>query len=280
MYIVMKLQFKHYLAKTLLKFIFFSSFCFVTHLPAVAGSIGFSISFSDDLILISNTGSDSAYRLSAWTLNSTLKWSQVQFKEGNFSYFPPGKNIKGQRLMPSPGYGLGRVDPLLILFYDQAGSRIAQLAWHQMPRMLQQYLPTRRNGNELHVTKSGESLERIKTTYAVVVPYEGISALAKSLSDTETSPQDPIIHNWTTGNSMMLNTGSGQSGAWLVHEYDSGDLSLQIVRDGVMRGQEQMPEWVVWMRQYLMLVATVLAGLGGLCVLVGFTKYSRRLISR
>ena len=280
MYIVMKLQFKYYLAKTLLKFILFSSFCFVIHLPVSAGSIGFSISFSDNLILISNTGSEAAYRLSVWTLNSAMKWSQVQFKESNFSYFPPGKNIKGQRLTPSPAYGLGRADPLLILFYDQAGSRIAQLAWHQTPRMLQQYLPTRRHGNELHVTKSGESLEKIIATYAVVVPYEGISALAKSLSDTEISPQDPIIHNWTTGNSMMFNTGSGQSGAWLVHEYVSGDLSLQIVRDGVIRGQEQMPEWVIWIRQYLMSVAAVLAGLGGLCVLAGFTKYSRRLVQR
>jgi hypothetical protein len=75
---------------------------------------------------------------------------------------------------------------------------------------------------------------------------------------------------------MWLDTGDGQGGAWLVHESATGDLQVQIIADGKVRGAEQVPGWLRWVRQYLMSVATLLAGLGGLVLVAGFFRSPRR----
>jgi hypothetical protein len=50
----------------------------------------------------------------------------------------------------------------------------------------------------------------------------------------------------------------------LVHEKANSELSLQIVPDGVVRGQEQKPAWLAWVQHNLLQIAAWLAGLGAL----------------
>ncbi|OIQ69412.1 hypothetical protein GALL_489870 [mine drainage metagenome] len=107
-------------------------------------------------------------------------------------------------------------------------------------------------------------------SYAITVPYEGIAALAHPLPATPPPPPNPLRHAWADGPSMTLDTGAAQAGAWLVHESASGDLQVQIVPDGVVRGAEQVPPWLPWVRLHLLTLAQALAAVGALVLVVGF----------
>ncbi|OIN94166.1 MAG: hypothetical protein AUJ20_01590 [Comamonadaceae bacterium CG1_02_60_18] len=232
-------------------------------LPAQAGSIGFSISFSGDDIALTSSGSEPAYQVSAWTLDDALHWQRVPVLSGNAAYLPPGQGIKGRRLGAAAPTGLGRADPLLVLLHDQAGSPIAQLAWRQAPAAHPQPLPSQRSGAQLSVAADAALEQKIMASYAVAVPYEGVQQLAKP-RPANAAPPDPLRHVWAAGAPLLLATGTAQGGTWLVHESAGGALSVQIVPDGVARGQEQVPAWLAWARLHLLRVAAWLAGLGAL----------------
>lgn len=233
-------------------------------LPAHAGSIGFSIGFNGDAIRITNTGSDAAYQLAGWTLDAASQWRQVQVQvqQGNQAYLPSGKSLNGRRQAQAASTGIGRADPLLLVFYDQAGSRLAQLAWRQTPPAMQSPMATTRRGATLVIDPEADNAQKIVVSYGVAVLYEGIQQLSQPLTLTNAPPPSPLRHVWAAGAPMTLNTGQGQGGAWLVHENAVGELSLQIVPDGVSHGQEQVPVWLIWVRRYLMQVASGLAALG------------------
>jgi hypothetical protein len=238
-------------------------------LPADAGSIGFSIGFNEDDIRITNTGSDAAYQVSGWTLDAASQWRQVQVQQGNLAYLPPGKSLKSRRVARAASSGMGRADPLLLVFYDQAGSRLAQLAWRQTPAAQPSLMSATRHDEQLVIDPGADNLQKIVVSYGVALPYEGIQQLARPLTLTGAPPPNPLRHVWSAATPMTMNTGAGQGGAWLVHENALGALSLQVIPDGVPRGQEQVPIWLTWVRRYLMQTAGVLAGLGLVLIVVG-----------
>jgi hypothetical protein len=247
----------------------------VLALPVQAGSIGFSISFTGDDITITNTGSEPAYQVSQWTLDAASQWRQVQVQQGNPAFLPPGKSLNGRRLAAASATGLGRVDPLLLVLHDQAGSRIAQLAWRQTPMNAPRPLPTERLGRQLQVVGSKAGEEKTLMTYGIAVPYEGVAQLAQPLFAT-TPPPNPLRHVWANGPLMTIDTGAGQSGVWLVHESATGDLQVQIIADGKVRGAEQVPGWLRWARSQLMTLAAAVACVGGLLLVAGFYWSPRR----
>lgn len=269
-----KLRFQTVLARFLLNGTVLAGLVFVVPL-AHGGSIGFSISFTGDNIAITNTGSEPAYQVSQWTLDADSHWQRVQVVSGNVSYLAPGQSLKGRRLTSAAPTGLGRADPLLVLLHDQAGGRIAQLAWRHPPMTQQQPLPTRRQGEQLSVAADAARVQKITTSYALSVPYDGIGRLGQHLSVTDVPP-NPLHHDWVSDAPLVIATGTAQGGAWLVHENANAELSLQIVPDGVVRGQEQVSVWLSWVRHYLLQVAAWLAGLGGLVLAVGWLWAVRR----
>lgn len=236
---------------------------------ALAGSIGFSVNFKANEISITNTGTEAAYQLSIWALNQSAKWQKVQILTGNADYLAPGKFLQVHRQSTAATTGLGRGDPLLVLLHDNAGSRITQLAWRQSPAPTPYALPTLRHARQLIITAGNANASKIVATYGITVPYEGIARLAHRFSAAE-PPPDPLRHLWASGPSMALDTGAGQGGAWLVHETAAGDLQVQIVADGRVRGQEQVPTWLNWARRNLMTVAQALAALGAVLLGLGF----------
>jgi hypothetical protein len=109
-----------------------------------------------------------------------------------------------------------------------------------------------------------------------VVPYAGIEALAQPLQTIATPPK-PYRMDWQANTlPWVLNTGDGQSGAWLVHELASGAVSLQIVPDGRVRGSEQLPRWVAWFRANGLVAALVLGLASGVVILSGLWQTLRR----
>jgi hypothetical protein len=271
----MRYDFRSSATSTVFRLMWVLALALANMLPAHAGSIGFSINFTGDEVAITNTGSEPAYLVSEWTLDATSQWQRVQVESGNAAYLTPGQSLKGRRLTPAASHGLGRADPLLVLLHDQAGSRIAQLAWRQTPAAHQYPLPIKREGEHISIGADAARTQKLIASYAVVVPYEGIQRLGQPLRATQ-APLSPLRHVWTSDAPLVLTTGAGQGGAWLVHENATGELSVQIVPDGAVRGQEQVSAWLIWVRQYLMRVAAWLAGLGTLVLTVGWLGARRR----
>ena len=232
---------------------------------ASAGSIGFSVAFTGDEVSISNAGTEAGYRISLWTLDQSSRWRKLQIHSGNADYLAPGQTLKGRRVALVPSTGLGRGDPLLLEVYDQAGGRVTQLAWRVAPAMSKSPMPTQRKDARVFITTG---IAGTVASYGIVVPYEGIAQLARGFAPGS-APPDPQRHSWASAGPMVLETGAGKGGAWLVHETSAGVIEVQIVADGFDRGKEQIPSWLIWVRSKLMTWAAVLAGFGALLLVLG-----------
>ena len=47
-----------------------------------------------------------------------------------------------------------------------------------------------------------------------------------------------------------MDTGPGQGGIWLVHEAHNGQLSLQVIGNGIPMGSEQKPAWLMFLKHH------------------------------
>lgn len=236
---------------------------------ALSGAIGFSVDFTANEVVLTNTGSEAAYRLSMWALNGSEKWQRVPVLLGNADYLEPQQLLKGRRQLFDTTNGLALGEPLLVTLFDKAGSRIAQLAWRQAPVAALATLPTQRHGSQLDISIGDASAAGIVATYGIAVPYAGVKRLAQGFAPAE-PPPDPLLHQWALGSAMRLDTGAGQAGAWLVHQTATGELQVQTVVDGVARGLEQVPAWLTWVRRHWMQYVQLLAGLGAFLLFAGF----------
>ena len=241
---------------------------------ALSGTVSFSVDFAPNEVLLTNTGSEAAYRLSMWTLDGSEKWRRVPVLLGNADYLEPQQLIRGRRQMSGATSGLALGDPLLVMLFDKAGSRIAQLAWRQAPVAALDTLPTRRHGSQLYI-EGDESAAKIVATYGITVPYAGVARLTQSFALAE-PPPDPLRHPWALGPAMTLDTGAAQAGAWLVHQTATGELQVQTVVDGAARGLEQVPAWLTWVRRHWARYVQALAGLGAFLLLTGLVLAGRQ----
>ena len=242
---------------------------------ALSGTISFSVDFVANEVVLTNTGSEAGYRLSMWTIDGSEKWQRVPVLLGNADYLEPQQQVKGRRPLLAVTSGLAVGDPLLVMLFDKAGSRIAQLAWRQAPAAALTALPTQRHGSQLVIAGATASAANIVATYGITVPYAGVARLTQSFALTE-PPPDPLRHPWALGPTMTLDTGAAQAGVWLVHQTVTGELQVQTVVDGVARGFEQVPAWLSWVRRHWARYVQALAGLGALLLLAGLVLVGRQ----
>ena len=242
---------------------------------ALSGTVSFSVDFAPNEVVLTNTGSEAAYRLSMWTLDGSEKWQRVPVLLGNADYLEPQQLIRGRRQLSGATSGLALGDPLLVMLFDKAGSRIVQLAWRQAPAAALATLPTQRQGSQLVIAGATASAANIVATYGITVPYAGVARLAQGFA-VGAPPPDPLRHLWALGPAMKLDTGAAQAGAWLVHQTASGELQLQTVVDGKARGFEQVPAWLTWVRRHWARYVQALAGLGVFLLLAGLFLAGRQ----
>ena len=242
---------------------------------ALSGSISFSVDFTGSEVVLTNTGSEAAYRLSMWTLDRSEKWQRLAVLGGNADFLEPQQQVKGRRQLFNATSGLAVADPLLMMLFDKAGSRIAQLAWRRPPTAALTTLPAQRHGPRIDIAAGKASAANIVATYGITVPYAGVARLAQSFAAAE-PPPDPLRHLWTASPAMTLNTGAAQAGVWLVHQTATGELQVQTVVDGVSRGLEQVPAWLVWVRRHWARYVQAFAGLGAFLLLAGLVLARRQ----
>jgi hypothetical protein len=238
-----------------------------------AGSLGFNIQFKGEQVALQNIGSEAAYRLAVYSLTPDQAWQTLPTLSGDAHYLEPQKSITLQDKLTMKA-GLSALGPLLIIFNDQSGGAMAHLAWRNTPPASTSLLRFERKGAQLTLFKP-EIQASIARTWAIVVPYAGIEALAQPLQSIP-KPSKPYRMDWQASTlPWQLNTGNGQSGAWLVHELSSGGMALQIVPDGKIRGNEQLPTWVAWFRANGLPASVVLGLMSGVVLLVGLWQLLR-----
>jgi tetratricopeptide (TPR) repeat protein len=235
---------------------------------AQAGTIGFTLSFLDNTVSVTNTGSDAAFLVSIWSLDPSGNWKKMDAVTGDAKYLPAAASLVERQTLGHGAGALAANDPILVIFYDQAGSRMVQLAWRTPPNIALVGLGTQRDGGLVTVDQAMPGPDAPTHTYAIAVPYQGISRLANPFSIDEINPPNPVRHAWSDGPSFSLDTGKGQAGVWLIHEAANGSLRLQIVVDGINRGQENLPIWLPWIRVNLGWISIAAAGLFGLLMLM------------
>ncbi len=242
----------------------------------VAGTIGFNVSFVGDEVSILHTGNEAAYRLTWYTLSAAHVWQPISVMDGHADYLAPGKRLRGQRV-PGGNTGLGSHDPLLLMFFDQAGSQINQLAWRQPPGRSSLVWPVSREAGLLRLCPPKQAVAGQGAGYVIFVPDPGVQALALPFA-TPKMPPNPVLLANVRGACQTLDTGPGQAGAWWLHTTAGGDFQVQHVPDGEVRGQAHHPRWLVWARRHLLVLAGAAAVVGlGLLLLVGLkAKHGRR----
>lgn len=230
-------------------------------LPGITGTIGFSVQFQGANVSLQNTGNESAFNVSLYTLNDQNIWQKNLPRQDASSNLSPQAKLetRGFRASDVNASWASSIDPLLVLFNDQSGSAMTQLAWRKAPPHALFTLSYDRQGTQLRIhPPSSDAASKIVRTHAIVVPYAGIAALAKPLQPIPTPPA-PISMRWQNGSStpqaLWVETGEGLSGAWLLHESPNGELSLQVITDGKQRGSEQIPTWLLAVRKFGLLLA-------------------------
>jgi len=236
----------------------------------MAGTIGFKVSFTGDDVSITHTGNEAAYRLRWYTLSAAEVWQPVAVIDGHADYLAPGQSLRGRRV-PGGDAGLGAHDPLLLMFLDQAGSQISQLAWRRPPGRSSVVWPVSREAGLLRLCPPNQAVASAGAGYVIAVPGPGVRALALPFASPRVPP-NPVLLGSAPGACQTLDTGPGQAAAWLLHASAGGALRVQLVPDGEIRGQAHQPKWLAWARRHLLSLAGVAALVGVGLLLLAILK--------
>jgi hypothetical protein len=250
--------------------------------PAWAGNLSFQLTFHPQKVVLTHTGDQPVYELRLYALRPDGQWRDLP-TEGPASagFLAPGQSRDHVHLRPDfPG--LGRADPLLVLFKDASGLRFAQLAWRQQPPLPPALAPFVRIGRHVLIQAPTAEPFPFRRSWAIGLPSEGIAALARAAGDAPSPPPPPAEMVWNPAlrstQSLTVDTGQAQRGVWLVHEGLNGELSVQVIGDGVAVGSEQKPAWLLSLKNHGFEMAAALALLAGL--LVGLAAWLRPSAAR
>ena len=237
-----------------------------------AGTVGFSVDFTNEVISIKNTGTESAYRLTAWSLGGAHEeWVKVNLNASESAYLEPGHRAEGNLVGSVSNSVISKACPVVIAFFDQAGAPFYQLTWRSSPSRIFVPLEFSRQNSVLTVKKDNELRKDLLFTYVISNPYQGIHELTQPISRNIRIPSISK-HEWSTGLPIVLDTGPAQTGVWLIHEYENKTLELQIIADGVARGTEQLPAFIVFLRNYYAHISAMFLSFGLVLIFFSFIK--------
>lgn len=219
-----------------------------------AGNLGFRVTYFPQFLEVMHMGDEHIFELRLFGLDKDQQWKWLSSSAGSLAYeFLPRQTAMARHA--ANGFNpLNTADPVLFLFKDQSGSQIAHLAWRNTPSLPPELLIFQRRGAYVSIRHAPKTTQPYRRTWAISVPLQGISALAQSPDTTLLPPAPPTEIEWNLAHineqTLTVDTGPGQGGIWLIHEAHNGQLSLQVIGNGILMGSEQKPAWLMFLKHH------------------------------
>ena len=213
---------------------------------ARAGNIFFGMAINGNTLTLTNQGNSTAFYPAVLRILPDGQWAPLPFPPGSTSNAEllPGAKIDfvWEETAPGSQSPLEALRPVMVRFYDQAGSGFGQISFFAQPQMAEESLDAGYHDGRMTITppKPGSA---IHASWLLWPQEGGIGPLHHRLDLTiKQPPARRIVWHPGTGK-VQFDLGAGEPFAMLVHETDHG-LLLQNLGDGGLQGREQRPGWL------------------------------------
>lgn len=213
---------------------------------AGAGNISFALSVSGNALILCNQGDSTAYYPSVLRLLADGRWEPLAFPSGVASpaELLPAAKIElawPNAVLEQSQSRLEKLRPLMVRFYDQAGSGFGQISFLNPPPVISK--PLIAGYIDGLMTIVPPSAGDMQATWLLWPQEDGIGPLRHRLDfDVKQPPAQRIA--WRAGiGKMAFDLGAGQPVAMLLHETGQG-LLLQNVAGGGLQGHQQRAAWL------------------------------------
>lgn len=219
-------------------------------LPAYAGNIFFGLSINGNTLALTNQGNSSAYYTSVLRLLPDGRWEPLPAPAGTTpaAELPPGAHI--DFVWPTAAsqqnfFSLDQFRPVMVRFFDQAGSGFGQISFFTQPPMASSDLSESRyvKGLMTIARPRGEGGVEIGASWLLWPQEDGIAPLGAPVSFAQKQPPARRIE-WKPGmDQVQLNLGAGMPSAMLLHEVGGGYVLQNLINGGV-QGVQQRASWL------------------------------------
>jgi hypothetical protein len=245
-----------------------------------AGNISFNLTIGGNKLTLINQGDSAAFDPVVLRLLDDGRWETLPLTPGSRApaEFKPQANLDliwTERPAPPSPVSLETLRPVMVRFFDQAGTSFGQISFFNQPQPADAnlMLDVSYVGGRLRIAPPKNP--QLKASWLVWPQEEGIAALAHPL----TIPAQPAAVRLQWGadsKEQFLNLGKGMPVAFLLHETPQG-LRSQVVPTGRVPGREQRTAWLD--RGDRFRSAAMVALLAGLGMLAWYLAATRQRIS-
>lgn len=219
---------------------------------ANAGSISFGLSLNGSKLTLTNQGNSTAFYPTVLNMLSDGHWEPLALPPG---VAPPAELLPGAQLDlvwsdARTAQSLSHFEflrPVMVRFYDQAGSGFGQISFFNQPPMSAELLDTGYVDGVMTINppnnSNGKRGNAIHASWLLWPQEEGIAPLHFPVRFEFKQPPAQRIE-WRSGmEKIRLDLGAGQPTAMLLHETDQGYF-LQNLIGGGLQGRQQRAAWL------------------------------------
>lgn len=247
---------------------------------AQAGNISFNLSINGDKLTLTNQGDSPAFHPEVLRLLENGHWEKLPAPADSqvpVEFKPQAKLdlIWTARPAQNNPASLESLRPVMVRFFDQAGTSFGQISFFNQPLPADTSLMLDAGYTDGRLQIKPPQNPAIKATWLVWPQEEGIAALSRTLHMP--AQPDALRLQWgPDSKEQSFDLGKGKPIAFLLHETPQG-LRSQVVPIGRVPGREQRAAWLD--RGDRFRSAAMFALLAGLAMLAWHLATSRQPLS-
>jgi len=214
--------------------------------PARAADMSFGLSVAGSKLTVTNEGSLSAFYPAVFRMRSDGRWAPLETSSAP-AELPAGAHMQlaWPAALPTEQMStIGRMQPVMVRFFDQSGVGSGQIAFFSAPPAAKAALKAGYVNGALQIESPPEGASSILASWVLWPREEGIQPIRLPVRFTHRQP--PALRIDWRGRGRVpfrLDTGAGQPAVILLHDTEHGYVQ-QYVPDGGLQGREQRAAWL------------------------------------